>query len=150
MKKRIAIIVIAVLLIGIGSFTGIYYAKQYDPSKFQVYVSAPSNKEDSYLYMAMFSLPSKLTKKKQAQFDEVRNDLNNFYASVLNDQPKPYYIEMLYENTDSGKTVITFKGEVTDAETGELKDFEKVFTYDFILTEKIDSNFSRSSMKYFN
>lgn len=94
-------------------------------------------------------MPDNLSKKKQVELDGVIHDLDSFYDSFRSKQEKPYYVEALYENTDDGKTLITFKGQITDSDSGELKDFEKVFSYDFIITENIGSNTKRDSLKYF-
>ena len=58
-----------------------------------------------------------------------------------------YYVEAKYENID-GKTVITFKGEVTEKGSGKLTDFEKVFSYDFIVTDTINTS-ENDVLKYF-
>ena len=49
------------------------------------------------------------------------------------------FLEAKYEIID-GKTVITFKGEVTDKESGKLVPYEKVLSYDFIVTEIINTS----------
>ena len=152
MKKRIAITVFAVFMLIVGISAGIHFGRQYNGKDISVYVSAPSSVADgsSYIYGIMFGgMPDNLSKKKQIELDGVIHDLDSFYASFRSEQEKPYYVEALYENTDDGKTLITFKGQITDSDSGELKDFEKVFSYDFIITENIDSNTKRDSLKYF-
>lgn len=45
--------------------------------------------------------------------------------------------------------MITFKGEVTDKESGELIPYEKVLSYDFVITDKINTS-ENDVLKYFD
>ena len=78
----------------------------------------------------------------------INNDLNEFYDEFRKSYDKPYYVEAKYENLD-GKTIITFKGEVTEKGADKLTDFEKVFSYDFIVTETINTS-ENDVLNYFN
>lgn len=118
-------------------------------SSIEVGVSAPSDKEKtSYIYMIMFGgISDNLNGSKKEEIDTVNGDLDNFYQTFSSEYEKPYFVEAKYENI-SDKTIITFKGEVTDKQTGELVDYEKVFSYDFIITDKINYN-GHDNFKYF-
>lgn len=114
----------------------------------QVSISAPINKENSsYIYMIGFGgIPEDLKSSEKENLNMVINDLNEFHSTFTSEHEKPYYVEAKYENIDK-KTVITFKGEVTDKETGKLVEFNKVFTYDFFITYKINTD--GKDLKYF-
>jgi hypothetical protein len=148
MKKRIvllAIVIFALLLI-----IGLIWFISNSTGNIQVSVTAPANKSDasSYIYQISFGGIPNISGKKGKQIEQVNNDLTVLYDEFRNVQQKPYYVEAKYENID-GKTVITFKGEVTDKESGELIPYEKVLSYDFVITENIISN-GNDSLKYFN
>lgn len=147
MKKKLAIIIPAVAIVLAAAIAACVYFGL--TANIQVSISAPTNKDSSsYIYRLMFSYSSDyITSSKKEQIDKVNSDLNDFYETFSKEQEKPYFVEAKYENIDK-KTVITFKGEVTDKETGNLVDFNKVFSYDFIITNKINYN-GHDDFKYF-
>lgn len=148
MKKKLAIIIPAVVIVLAVVVAACVHFNS--ANNIQVGISAPENKEStSYIYRIMFGgFSERLQASKKEQVDKVNNELNDFYEAFSTEQEKPYYVEAKYENIDD-KTVITFKGEVTDKETGELVEFNKVFSYDFIITDKINYN-GHDNFKYFS
>ncbi|MBE6836005.1 MAG: hypothetical protein E7515_07140 [Ruminococcaceae bacterium] len=91
----------------------------------------------------------KVPKEQLEYMKTVNKDIEEYVKEVYSFE-KPYFIESKYENRDNGgKTVITFKGEVTNPETGELEDYEKVFMYPFIVTKDIQ-NLEPAATNYFN
>ena len=141
MKKKLAIIIPIFVIVSIAAILAILYFGS--SNKVAVSVATPRDTESSYL--CTVSIGGNLDGPKKKQIDEVNKDLNKFYDDFLSEQEKPYFVEAKYENIDN-KTVITFKGEVTDKETGKLIEYNKVFTYDFIITKEI-TNLTNS--KYF-
>lgn len=146
MKKKLAIIIpVVAIILAVVTATSVHMSLIND---IEVGISAPmDDNTQTYFQMIMFGYPGMLKGKKVEQIKQVSDDINNFTVAFFAEQEKPYYIETKYENIDK-KTVITYKGEVTDKETGELVEFNKVFTYDFFITDNITTNFP--DYKYFN
>lgn len=146
MKKRIIIILIVLAVI---ITAGVIWFAANSAGNIQVSVAAPDNKSTSsaYIYQISFGGIPNISGKKGKQIEIINNDLNKFYDDFRNSYDKPYYVEAKYENID-GKTVITFKGEVTEKGSDKLTDFEKVFSYDFIVTETVNTS-EKDMLKYF-
>ena len=148
MKKKV--IIIAIVVFALLLIAGLVWFVVNSSGNIQASVTAPANKSDasSYIYQISFGGIPNISGKKGKQIEQVNNDLTVLYDEFRNVQQKPYYVEAKYENID-GKTVITFKGEVTDKESGELIPYEKVLTYDYIITENINTN-ENDVLKYFD
>lgn len=146
MKKKIVIILISLAVI---ITAGVIWFAVNSAGNIQVSVAAPDNKSTSsaYIYQISFGGIPNISGKKGKQIEIINNDLNKFYDDFRNSYDKPYYVEAKYENID-GKTVITFKGEVTEKGSDKLTDFEKVFSYDFIVTETVNTS-ENDVLKYF-
>lgn len=147
MKKKLAIAIpIAVILLVLAA-VGVYFTSL--SNDITVNISKPDVKDDSsYISMFIISENVNFSKKSKAdQIKQVSGDQADFYETFTKEHEKPYYIDVKYENIDK-KTVITYKGEVTDKETGELVEFSKEFSYDFIITDKIIGD--NGTSKYFN
>ena len=103
---------------------------------------------ESFLLFPMFSFGDKAPQKQLGYMEEISEDIDNFQKNFIAEYKQPYYIECKYENKN-GSTVITYKGEVTNPETGELEQFERVFPYPYIVTKDIDNPESNETF-YFN
>ena len=148
MKKRTIIIILVMIAVLIA--TGVIWLVLNSSGNIQVSVAAPDNKSTSsgYIYQISFGGMPNISGKKGKQIEMINNDLNEFYDEFRKSYDKPYYVEAKYENLD-GKTIITFKGEVTEKGADKLTDFEKVFSYDFIVTETINTS-ENDVLNYFN
>ena len=102
----------------------------------------------SFVCSPMFCLDEEKASEKQMELEETVSKDIRAYMDEVEEFKKPFFIECKYENRD-GKTVITYKGEVTNPETGELEDYEKVFMYPFIVTKDIQ-NLEPAATNYFN
>lgn len=159
-KKRLVVsysVAFAVLLVAIIAAVAYSHALKENPN-FIANVTAPENVDaiteqgGSYCYKISLDynetkLPHQLVEQKNSleQREKINIDLDNL-QNELDSLEGRYMIEANYENVGK-KTVITFKGEVTDSDTGALVPFERVYEYNFILTEKINKPDS-SSYKY--
>lgn len=144
MKKKVLICCLVVLAAGIVAFA---CASKANPL-YTAAVSSPVNIETaenggSYCADVMFGYnehkflhTSSERKRKTEQYETIQADLNEFRKEVADFQ-KPYMIDADCKNAD-GKTVITFNGTVTDPNSGETVPFERIYQYDFILTDKIN------------
>lgn len=136
MKKKITIAVIALIIIMISAAL---IAKVSLENNLQVSISYPTQQENSsYIGTILFGgISDFLPNSKKDHIKEVSDDMVNFYLEFKKEQEEPYYVKVNYENTD-GKTVITYSGKVTDKQTKKLVDFNKVFSYDFYITDNIN------------
>jgi hypothetical protein len=148
MKKKV--IIIAIVVFALLLIAGLVWIVVNSSGNIQVSISAPANKADSssYIYQINFGGIPNTGDKKVKQIKQINSDLNEFYDEFRNTYDKPYYVEAKYENI-GGKTMITFKGEVTDKESGELIPYEKVLSYDFVITDKINTS-ENDVLKYFD
>ena len=163
--KKIIVAVAVVLVITVIGCAGIigYHNKYYEIGvciSYPIYGNPstdpesdkPGNirfrkEEKSYFCFPSFASGDKAPEKQQEFMETVSKDIRE-YVKELESFEKPYYIEAKYENVD-GKTVVTYKGEVTNSETGELEPYEKVFMYPFIVTKNIQ-NLNPADTNYFN
>lgn len=159
-QKRLVVrcsVAVAILIAAVVAVAAYSHALKENPN-FIVNISAPENLDalsengGSYCYtisldyndsnlihqLAEQKNSMDLCEKIQADLDSVQNDV-----SALEGQ---YMIEADYEDVGK-KTVIIFKGEVIDPDTGETAPFERKFEYDFILTNKINKP-DASTYKY--
>ncbi|GEM_PF-1162114 len=159
-KKRLVVsysVAFAVLLVAVIAAVAYSHALKENPN-FIANVTAPENVDaiteqgGSYCYKISLDynetkLPHQLVEQKNSleQREKINVDLDNL-QNELDALEGRYMIEANYENVGK-KTVITFKGEVTDSATGALVPFERVYEYNFILTEKINKPDS-SKYKY--
>jgi len=158
--KKIIIAVAVVLAITVIGCAGLicYHNKYYEISVgIPVPIEEPGSevpamktfrKEGkSYNCTPMFMGGDKAPKTQQEYMETVSKDIRD-YVKETESFEKPYFIEAKYEN-ENGKTVITYRGEVTNPETGELEPYEKVFMYPFIVTKDIQ-NLNPADTNYFN
>lgn len=150
-KKRLVVsyfVAFAVLLVAVIAAVAYSHALKENPN-FVVNITAPEDVEaitaggGSYCYKISLDynetkLPHQLVEQKNSleQREKINIDLDAL-QNELDSLEGRYMIEADYENVGK-KTVITFKGEVTDSATGALVPFERVYEYNFILTEKIN------------
>lgn len=150
MKKYIiafAAIVCVTVLILVGFIA--YHNRYYDVGVCISYpvditatdYDAPLMKADRKNGKSYFCAPSfwggdKLSERQKKNYIEVSDDIRDYIDGTVMKFERPFYIECSYENVGS-ETVITYRGEVTNPETGELENYEKVFTYPFIVTKSI-------------
>lgn len=159
-QKRLVVrcsVAVAILIAAVVAVAAYSHALKENPN-FIVNISAPENLDalsesgGSYCYtisldyndsklihqLAEQKNSMDLCEKIQADLDSVQNDV-----AALEGR---YMIEADYEDVGK-KTVIIFKGEVIDPDTGETASFEREFVYDFILTNKINKP-DASTYKY--
>lgn len=155
MKKKIILAVVIVLVTVTVALSSIPIVNHLSGHKLYndvlATVSPPVNKDGNRVIYALFLSGAgkgmKLTEDESKKMETIGNEMREFYASFTEEDNAPYYVEARYENKD-GKTVITYRGEITNKQTGKKEPFEKVFKYDFILTKNI-RNEDISEMKYF-
>lgn len=104
----------------------------------EVGFGTPANADEGYFVgMPVFAFNNFISSTKKERIRIVSDEITEYSIDFTSNYEKPYYIDATYENID-GKTVITYRGQITDPETKNLVDYEKVFTYDFYITDKIN------------
>jgi len=155
--KKIIIAVSVVPVITVIACAGMigYHNKYYSIS---VGIGAPTDgmkqmreKGKSYFCMPMYSFNEKAPEKQLDEMKAISNYMEDFYNDfTAENKGTVYFIESKYEIDDKkGITTITFRGEITDKETGELVPFEKVMNFASIVTKSIDNPIP-SETNYFN
>ncbi len=165
MKKIIIAVSVVLVLTFVGCAGMIFYHNEYYDSgvsvSYPIYGDPSANPESDIPAMKRFRkegksyfcslgiwFSEKSSKKQQANMKLVSDNEREFVEETLMKLEKPHYIEAKYENVD-GQTVITYRGEITNPQTGELEPYEKVFRYPFIVTKNIQ-NLNPQETNYFN
>lgn len=159
MKKKIilsVVIAVAVVIVVSASIPVVNYLsghKLYNDVMIVFFL--PVDKDtDRFIYVPTISGAGKGGKWLKWTEDEIKKieiihyEQDEFITSFTQEDNAPYYIEARCENKN-GKTVITYRGEITNPQTGAKEPYEKIFEYDFILTKNI-RNEDLSEMKYFD
>lgn len=155
--KKIIIAVSVVLVITVIACAGMigYHNKYYGIS---VGIGTPVDgmkqmreNGESYFCMPMYSFSEKAPEKQLDEMEKIFKSVEDFFTGfTAENKGTVYFIESKYEiNEKKGITTITFRGEITDKETGELVPFEKVMNFASIVTKNIDNPIP-SETNYFN
>ena len=130
---RIIIPIVVAIAIVIGGYYFIYLPNYND-----IVIGISTPVEDDGQYLEDFIIHySHMPENKIPLVEELTNTKNDFRMSFYEEHKDDEYhieIEFAFKN---GKTIVTYKGTITDAKTGIEKPFEKEFVYDFILTKDI-------------
>lgn len=132
-KSRKLIICVLVVLIVISGVL-IMQRINYDPNRFSVCVGPWTNEDGGSFEMLIFAQSGELSKKRQEQFDKIRSDLKSYDDEFKEKYTVPYDIKADYK-IDGKRTVITYTGTATNAETKQTENINKVFEYDFLLVK---------------
>ena len=155
--KKIIIAVSVVLVITVIACAGMigYHNKYYSIS---VGIGTPVDgmkqmrkNGEKYFCMPMFSFSEKAPEKQKDEMEKIFKYVEDFFNDfTAENKDTVYFIESKYEiDEKKGITTITFRGEITDKETGELVPFEELMTFACIVTNSID-NPAPSETNYFN
>ena len=130
---KIAIAVVVALTLIISGYYFIYLPNYYD---IKIGISTPVEAEEQYLEDFIIHC-SHMPENKIPLAEELTNTKNEFRLDFYNEHKEDdYHIEIEFTFED-GKTIVTYKGTITDKETGIEAPFEKEFVHDFILTKDI-------------
>ena len=130
---KIAIAVVVALTLVISGYYFIYLPNYYD---IKIGISTPVEAEEQYLEDFIIHY-SHMPENKIPLAEELTNTKNEFRLDFYNEHKEDdYHIEIEFTFED-GKTIVTYKGTITDKETGIEAPFEKEFVHDFILTKDI-------------
>ncbi len=130
---KITISVIVALFLVVGGYFLIYLPNYYD-----IVVGITKPVEDDGQYLEDFIIHySHMPENKVPLAEELTNTKNDFRKNFYDEHKEDdYHIEIEF-SFEKGKTIVTYKGTITDKETGVKEPFEKEFVYDFILTKKV-------------
>jgi len=132
-STKIAIAVIVALALIISGYYFIYLPNYYD---IKIGISTPVETDEQYLEDFIIHY-SHMPENKIALAEELTNTKNDFRMNFFNEYKEDnYHIEIEFAFKD-GKTIVTYKGTITNKETGIEEPFEKEFVHDFILTKKV-------------
>lgn len=130
---KIAIAVTIAVALVIGGYFLIYLPNYYD---IKIGIATPVEADGQYLEDFIINY-SHIPENKVPLAEELTNAKNdfrkNFYDEHKDDE---YHIEIEF-TFEKGKTIVTYKGTITDSETGIEEPFEKEFVHDFILTKDV-------------
>ena len=130
-KIAIAVVVAFALVIG-----GYYFIYLPNYCVIAIGITKPIEDDGQYLEDFMISYDH-MPENKIPLAEELTNTKNEFRLDFYNKHKEDdYHIEIEFSFEDS-KTIVTYKGTITDAKTGIEKPFEKEFVHDFILTKDV-------------
>ena len=130
---KIAIPVVIAVAVVIGGYFLIYLPNYYD---IKIGISTPGEADEQYLEDFIIHY-SHMPENKIPLAEELNNTKNDFRMNFYDEHKEDdYHIEIEFSFEDS-KTIVTYKGTITDAKTGIEKPFEKEFVHDFILTKDV-------------
>ena len=130
---KIAIAVIVTVALVVGGYYFVYLPNYYD---IKIGIAKPIEADGQYLEDFIIHY-SHMPESKEALTEELTNTKNDFRINFYNEHKEDDYhieIDFAFENA---KTIVTYKGTITDGETGIEKPFEKEFVHDFILTKEV-------------
>ena len=130
---KIAIVIVVAFALVIGGYFFIYLPNYYD---IKIGISTPVEADEQYLEDFIIHY-SHMPENKIPLAEELTNTKNEFILDFYNEHKEDdYHIEIEFTFED-GKTIVTYKGTITDKETGIEAPFEKEFVHDFILTKDV-------------
>lgn len=130
---KIAIAVIVTVALVVGGYYFIFLPNYYD---IKIGIAKPVETDGQYLEDFIIHY-SRMPESKEALAEELTDTKNDFRINFYNEHKEDdYHIEIDF-NFENGKTIVTYKGTITDSETGVKEAFEKEFVHDFILTKDI-------------
>lgn len=130
---RIIIPIVVAIAIVIGGYYFIYLPNYND-----IVIGISTPVEDDGQYLEDFIIHySHMPENKIPLVEELTNTKNDFRMNFYDEHKEDdYHIEIEFSFEDY-KTIVTYKGTITDAKTGIEKPFEKEFVHDFILTKDV-------------
>lgn len=131
MKKTVIIIVSIVLILALAS-GGTYLWAANNP-EITLNISKPVDETGVYIeslstgYSEKLNIP--VSKKLKAQLNELYESVNSEHEKLATSCEAPTHIEIELSKADDGKTVVTYKGTIT--EDGVTKEYSKQMTFDY-------------------
>lgn len=136
-KLKIAGIIVAVLLVFVGSF----FLWAYNNPDVVVSKGTPMGDTEMYVETIMvsvsppFNLPIPVSDKVEQNTEEFAMKTHEMHLKIMQNYEAPSHIEIRM-NVKDGKTYLTYFGTATTV-NGDKKDFEEVITFDFVITNEI-------------
>lgn len=144
-KTKIIIITLALLLVCTLSYSvWAYYNPVCELGK-----GTPADREsDFYIenYMVSYGQRTKLLfisddsfpEKFRENVNKLNNDITEEYVRQTKDYIAPTNIK-ISGRIEDGKTIISYKGTVTNKSDGKTVDFSKELVFDFVITKEIQN-----------
>lgn len=135
MNKLVKIIIVAIVAVALV-FSGYYFI--YSPNYYDIRIGISTPVESDGQYLEDFIIHySHMPEGKISLVEELTNTKNDFRMNFFEEHKEDnYHIEIEF-TFEKGKTIITYKGTITDGKTGVEKPFEKEFVHNFILTKNV-------------
>lgn len=131
MKKTVIIIVSIVLILALAA-GGTYLWAANNP-EITLNIGKPVEETDIYIktlttgYSEKLNVP--IAKYLKAQLNELYESVNSEHEKLATSCEAPTHIEIELSKADDGKTVVTYKGTIT--EDGVTKEYSKQMTFDY-------------------
>ncbi|MGN0526936.1 MAG: hypothetical protein ACI4IF_05830 [Acutalibacteraceae bacterium] len=136
-KLKIAGIIVAVLLVFVGSF----FLWAYNNPNVVVSKGSPMEETEMYVETVMvgvsppFNLPIPISDTVEQNAEEFAMKTQEMHLKIMQNYEAPCHIEIRMDVKDD-KTYLTYFGTATTV-NGDKGEFEEVITFDFVIADEI-------------
>ena len=133
MKKKIIGIVVAIIISTVAYC--VILTAFWD---LEMHVSQPVDRSGSYHEPIIISGGSFATAKAKKNASDFSKKTGDFFLEFYEEHKEDEYKLDTYVTFEDGKTIVTYKGTITDSETGETSPYEKQLVFDYIFTKTVN------------
>lgn len=104
----------------------------------EMHISQPVDRSGSYHEPIIISGGNFATAKAKKNASDFSKKTGDFFLEFYEEHKEDEYKLDTYVTFEDGKTIVTYKGTITDKETGETSPYEEKLMFDYIFTRTVN------------
>ena len=104
----------------------------------EMHISQPVDRSGSYHEPIIISGGIFATAQAKENASDFSKKCGDFFLEFYEEHKEDEYKLDTYVTFEDGKTIVTYKGTITDKETGVTSPYEEKLVFDYIFTKKVN------------
>ena len=104
----------------------------------EIHIGRPADRSGSYHEPIIISGGTFATAQAKENASDLSKKGGDFFLEFYEEHKDDEYKLDTYVTFEDGKTIVTYKGTITDSETGETTPYEKQLVFDYIFTRTVN------------
>lgn len=104
----------------------------------EMHISQPVDRSGSYHEPIIISGGTFATAQAKENASDFSKKCGDFFLEFYEEHKEDEYKLDTYVTFEDGKTIVTYKGTITDSETGETSPYEEQLVFDYIFTKTVN------------
>ena len=104
----------------------------------EIHIGRPADRSGSYHESIIISGGTFATAQAKENASDLSKKCGDFFLAFYEEHKDDEYKLDTYVTFEDGKTIVTYKGTITDNETGVTSPYEKKLVFDYIFTKTVN------------